>query len=585
MNFIKKNFCFIFCFILSFFVYAKSGNSTQVIKAGHWVYDDLEAICMDCKTEFFFETQPMTIGEIKFYLKKIPYETLSKNGRYLFDRVMAFLNKNDDFLPEQELRLFGNIKANPELYYKSNPDIDWTFDYYVKDFALTIPLIIGFSDFVTIEPDFMIGKSQPFMNKPDNFTNVIVNPGQVEFLFPRFAYGAAGHTFENWGVDFHIGKEGLQIYNTQLGSIFYNRTFETDSYCTLNLYTQYLKYSMHVAQVDNTKFLYMHQIYLRPFKWIKINVVEGSLLNAPFELRYLNPFMLMHQFGSWTQYGHQLTENEAKYYQEGHFSAYFGLNFEVIPFSNFKIYGTYAQNEILDMGGSRSDEALSVPDSIGVQVGLQYNIALNNDFMLKNYLEGIYTSPYFYIKQSPEWSLYRDRGNMQVAEHTITWIGSPYGPDCLAVMLKSEIAGGRNWNAGISYTFSVHGENSAESLFSQKKTITNYVEKEIIKENGEKETVLVEEKEDIYSYYPHTQYILADEADDEAAKKAARDKGRNMWMSGVNEYKNQIKLYGTYNFTKNFSCYAQGAYTIQIKDTNIQHGIELACGVEYILFN
>ena len=275
--------------------------------------------------------------------------------------------------------------------------------------------------------------------------------------------------------------------------------------------------------------------------------------------------MLMHQFGSWTQYGHQLTENEAKYYQEGHFSAYFGLNFEVIPFSNFKIYGTYAQNEILDMGGSRSDEALSVPDSIGVQVGLQYNIALNNDFMLKNYLEGIYTSPYFYIKQSPEWSLYRDRGNMQVAEHTITWIGSPYGPDCLAVILKSEIGSGRKWNAGISYTFSVHGENSAESLFNKEK---NY-----------------DEEKGIWTYYPHAQYILADEADDEAAKKAARDKGRNMWMSGVNEYKNQIKLYGTYNFTKNLSCYAQGAYTIQIKDTNIQHGIELACGVEYILFN
>lgn len=563
----KKNFCIILFIFLSFFTFAKSGNSTQVIKSGHWIYDDLEAICMDCKTEFFFETQPMTIAEIKFYLKKIPYENLSKNGQFLFDKVMGFLNKNDDFFPEQELRLFANVKANPEFYYKSNPDIDWTFDYYVKDFALTIPLIIGFSDYVTIEPDFAIGKSQPYMNMPYNFTNIIVNPSEFEFLFPRFAYGATGHAFENWGVDFHIGKEGLQIYNTQLGSIIYNRTFETDAYCSLNLYTQYFKYSMHVAQVDNTKYLYLHQINMRPFKWIKINVLEGSLLNAPFEIRYLNPFMLMHQYGSWTQYKHILTEDEWKYYGEGHFSAYFALMFEIIPFKNFKIYGTYAQNEILDMGGSRSDEALSVPDSIGMQLVFQYNIPFNNGSIIRNYLEGIYTSPYFYIKQSPAWSLYRTRENMQIGEErTITWIGSPYGPDCLAVILKSEFDSGKKWNAGISYIFSIHGENTAANLFDAKKYYKN----------------------GIWSYYPSVQYKLAKDADNEEDKITAKNKGRSMWITGIPQISNQIALSGDYNFLSNLKLYGQIVYSLVYNNSNqsgvISHGIELAVGMEYSIF-
>ena len=551
----KKNLLIILFSLISLSLYAKSGNSTQLIKSGHWVYDDLEALSMESKTEFFFETQPMTIGEMMFYLKRIPYENLSYNGQLMYEKVKSFLTKNEDFFPEQELRLFGNIKVNPELYYKSNKSIDWSFDYYIKDFFITIPLIIGFSDYVTIEPDFMIGKNQPSIKDPDNFTNITYSGDHFEFLFPRFAYGATGHAFDKWGLNFYIGKEGLQIYNTQLGSIIYNRTFETDAYCSLNFYTEYLKYSLHVAQVDNTKFLYLHQVNLRPFKWLKIGVLEGSLLNAPFEIRYLNPFMLMHQFGSWEQYEHLLTEDEDNYYGEGRFSAYFGLMFEVIPLQNFKIYGMYVQNEILDLGGSRDDKALSVPDSIGFQLGLQYNIHLNDKGLIKTYLEGVYTSPYLYVKQSPEWSLYRIRSNMQTSGDTSSWIGSPFGPDCFAVTLNADYDSQKKWTAGIGYTFSIHGENTAESLFSQ-----------------------YDKSKGIYTYYPYTQYKLS-ETDEDRLK--ARDKGRYMWMTGINQFKNQIKINGSYSFLENLTLYGQGVYTIQIKDSDVKHGIELGFGLEY----
>ena len=62
----KKNLFFVLLSLLSFSLFAKSGNSTQIIKSGHWVYDDLEALCMESKTDFFFDTQPMTIGEMRF---------------------------------------------------------------------------------------------------------------------------------------------------------------------------------------------------------------------------------------------------------------------------------------------------------------------------------------------------------------------------------------------------------------------------------------------------------------------------------------------------------------------------------------
>ena len=62
----KKIVFLILLSLCSISLFAASGNSTQIIKSGHWIYDDLEALCMESKSEYFFETQSMTIGAMKF---------------------------------------------------------------------------------------------------------------------------------------------------------------------------------------------------------------------------------------------------------------------------------------------------------------------------------------------------------------------------------------------------------------------------------------------------------------------------------------------------------------------------------------
>ncbi|MCR4953465.1 MAG: hypothetical protein K6A43_05260, partial [Treponema sp.] len=195
----KKSRLVIFFVIFFYFLdslSAKSSNNTQVIKSGHWVYDALYSISSESKCSYFLSNQPLSVGELKFYLKNIPYEELSESGQRTYDKIQAFLTKNDDFFAEQDLRFFINAKIAPEFYYKTNPDIPWSFAYNYKDFALTIPLIIGFSDYVTIEPDFFIGKNFNDSALPQNFTNIPFDGGQLEFLFPRFAYGNTGLYFE-----------------------------------------------------------------------------------------------------------------------------------------------------------------------------------------------------------------------------------------------------------------------------------------------------------------------------------------------------------------------------------------------------
>ena len=57
-----------------------------------------------------------------------------------------------------------------------------------------------------------------------------------------------------------------------------------------------------------------------------------------------------------------------------------------------------------------------------------------------------------------------------------------------------------------------------------------------------------------------------------------------MWMTGANEFKNQIKLYGDFSLNEHLAFYGQTVYIFKSKNNELNHGIELSCGVEYKLF-
>lgn len=557
----KKIFIsFLLLFHFLFAAYSHSSNDTQVIQAGSWVYEGMYNISTEVKEAFFIENQPMTIGELKYYFNQIEYEKLSEAGKKTYKKVKDILYKNEDFFKEQEFRVFTNLILSPEVYYRSNTSIPYSFDYFVNDRAVIIPIIFGFSNYITIEPDICIGKNYPSMQAASNFTNIPYAGNQFDFNIPKFAYGASGYTGEKWGTNIILAKEGMSIGDSKLGSIVYNKTFETDFYAQLNAFTDRLKYTMNIVQVDNTKYFYTHQINTRIFKNFRFSVVEGSLLNSAFELRYLNPFMFMHSFSSWTQY--PMTEAELIYYQESRFCAYMAIMGEWMPFSNFRIYGMYAQNEILDLGGAINDASLSYPDSIGGQLGFEYNFLLQNASYLKVNLEAVYTSPFLYIKQSPNWSLYRARLDVQTNSYVYSWLGSPFGPDCFAIQLYTKYDPVDKWDLSFGYLFKLHGGNSYSSLFDTEKNYNTNL--------------------GIWTYYPFTKYMLAQTDGD---RIAARNESRNMWMSGIAEHSHSIAIKANYSIFENLNIYSQVVYTFVMNlDHNsglFAHGIELSLGCKY----
>ena len=219
----KKFFLCLSVFIYIFsYSFASSNNNTQIIQSGHWVYDALETLQSEIKQPFFTQNQPMSIGQMKFHFNKIDENSLSDSGKKLYQKIENFLYHSDDFLPTQDLRLFANLTASPEIYLKSNENIPLSFDYYLNNRFLTIPILFGFSDYITIQSDFFVAKNYSAIHENSNFTNIPYASNHFDFYFPTFSYGSTGLFFENWGVSFHAGKQGMQLGNTKLGSIVYN---------------------------------------------------------------------------------------------------------------------------------------------------------------------------------------------------------------------------------------------------------------------------------------------------------------------------------------------------------------------------
>ena len=603
----KKIFVF-FSFIFSLNAFAKNFSSQQLIQSGHWVYDALSVLNSEQKLTSFAVNAPMTCAELKLYFSYIDYNLLSDGSKKIYDKVSDFLKIEKPFFSFKGGFASVNLESNPTFFYKSNPDLDWSFltDYtgkiqgspksfnkenfyaVTKDYSGEEGVILDFAKTYAPSSNYFQVGTKPFisadvnlgwgevihlnavpsfsknfwgMNDPYNFVNMPYEPDQIEFFQPFLAYASLGYVFDSWGFNVNCSRQGFQVGKTLTGSVIYNSTFQTDFFLQFNLYNRYLKYNMDVVQVSKNRYMYLHSLDIIPyFKWLKVGILEGTFVNDSFEMRFLNPLMFMHSHGAWSD---NLTKQESHWLSEANICQYMGIQAEIVPCKNMRLYALYAQNELQSEAEKSSLHGKCLPDSFGIQLGIEYSKTDKSGGYWFSALEGIYTSPFLYIKQGSLWSLYSSRFDMQKngSVPICSWIGSPFGPDAIGAKAVLRYERPCKWNLEAGYLFVAHGTNSF-GLFSSK--------------------VLIDGVE--YSaYYPSVLRSMGLISDKEAI-----DMARTLNLTGIIQYTNQIELNGKYFLNEHVSFNSKIVYSFVFNNKNQEgvfaHGIELSVGSELKLF-
>lgn len=540
----------IFFYILVF--YAAADNAQTLIPADHWIYSAIKDVFTEAGYVGFYTNAPASQAELKLYLDEIDYTTLSPYGQTQYRRIYAFFNREQKKIASGVISAGLELKLTPELYYKTNPAIDWTFNYHYKNDIAEIPVFLAVSDIIFIESDIFFGKNYWASRDPYNWNNFpltfttdapYIDYNTAEFFWPRKAYMSVGFDIQDTAFfNFQIGRNPLSRSLTQNGSIIVSEFFETDAYAQMTIFSPNIKYTLTTSQVAVNKYLYLHQLEFRFLKKIQFSLIEGAYINAPFELRFLNPLMIMHSYAYWDSYPDSGINNCC---------AYLAFTFDWTPIKYLRIYGLYAQNELQTPQEASSVSGRSYPNSLGFQLGAESIIPFNNHGAWRVALEGIYTMPWLYIKHTPDSSLFHDRyDNLKNGSQPInSWIGTPFGPDSIAVSAKwgYEVAG--KWAVSLAYLWLAQGENAfADKVFFR---------------DGEK---LDPDKNKDDAYYPPT-YVDTDpdKAVAEAQKKTP---------SGTPQYTNQIQLEGEYSFTQNIILSSRFTYTIILNDDNIKNKFE-----------
>ncbi len=569
----KKIFCCIAFLLLTFIAaFSQVLNDMQIINGKHWIYEDFKTLSGELCLGTFATNTPITVGELRLYFKQFDREQLSESGKIVYDRDLEFLQASSSLFKDKPYRASFGLKLAPELWLNSNEQIERTFDYYYKDNPVNLIADAGIGNNFALGMQLFAGKNYRESNNIKSFTNIPLNYSQLEFTYPRFTYGSVGLVYNDWGLNLTAGKEGLTIGNTKTGSVIYNSTFETDTYIQLNFFTNSFKYSLETIQVEPEKFLYLHQFEIRFFEKIKFGAIEGALINKPFEIRFLNPIMVFHSYAFWKQYADNAMNH---FYNEGLACAYLGITLEANPIKNLRLYALYAMNE-MQVPPMETGKWLSYPDSFAIQAGAEYKLPSSFGGYWNANFETVYCAPFVYIKQAPDWSLYRHRWDQITYSYVDSWIGSPFGPDSLVFDTGFGYDQTGKWSVSLGYRLSFKGQNDF-GLFNK----ANY-KKLQYEENG------ADKDAEVWTYYPYTEYVIADDKNDEAGRQAALKKGRNMWMTGICQTNHQISLEGSYTITKALKVSGKFVYTLSQNarhvSGNLQHGVEGDLSVEWRVF-
>lgn len=433
----------------------------KLIYPGEWAYDALTALSLEQRV-LFFSGSMLTVGQFRSMLTEIDPETLSPAGKLLYGELEEYLGGRGFLSIESgALGIDVDPSLNAEFYARSNKNLNYIYDNNKRKPFLAIPFGLSFSPYLAAEMDVALEQKWDAAFFKDNYTNFPAGDA-FNFNMPKRAYLSVGLPFkETAGLQFRIGIGENFFGRTKTGSIILSDYMKDATYGSVSIYSPAVKYSGNIMQLEVNKYFYFHQLEMRFFKRVSLSAVEGLMVNAPMELRFLNPVMIYHSFSAYSEYGDYNGPASGFESEDSRVASFFGLKLELQLLKHLRLYGLWALNELRTTAESGEDLDALKPDSMAIQGGGEAFIPSARGYWSFG-LEGVYTYPYVYVLRSSTWSFYKPKTGK--SGDTQFWTGTPLGPDTAAATLWAGFHTSK-WSLSGSFLFAAQGERSGLDIF------------------------------------------------------------------------------------------------------------------------
>ncbi|MBO5136908.1 MAG: hypothetical protein J6B81_00215 [Spirochaetaceae bacterium] len=447
-------------FLLTALIAVAPGVQT-LVPADSWVYDAFADLYIESGKVAFTGNPPLSIAELKLYLREIDYDSLSNAGRAIYNQINSYFNQQMPGFQSGLLSAGAQLQVALEGYVKSNSSMPWNYAYQKRPAFFNAPMGFSVGDYLTLHMDLALKQNVETMLSSDTFCNIPLSADQFSLEFPQWTYGNLGVMLgEATGINLKVARGPQYIGRTLTGSIIISEYSSSETWVEATVFSPKFKFALNVTELNPSSkqnpdpaYFYHHRLEFRLFDKLTFTLMEGALVNAPFELRFLNPLMIFHGYASWRDYYGTGSNGEEESQKE---ASLLGIVLDFVPCSGVRLYGLFAMNQFQTSYERKNWPDSAIPNALAFQGGTELNFAVGNGYF-QGGIEGVYTTPYMYILEGKDWSYVRDYDESIGMDGVRQWVGTPFGPDTIAAAIKFGYKVPSLWSASCMYTFALQG--------------------------------------------------------------------------------------------------------------------------------
>jgi hypothetical protein len=444
-----------------------------MILTGDPVLEDLYFLSLESGKPFLSFTPPLAPAEVEQFLDSLDVSNFSSPALEAYERARkALIHEAPLTLSVDAFSISLNINAALEARARINSDISWHPEYPKIAPVLSLPFNFHFADSLQLHFEPIIAADpEYYVNAETIGVNV---PWQLVYLdlnMPLRAFIAAGGSWWN----FQLGRDRISYGTGYMGNLSISDNPAFYEFARLSFFSKYFKYSVLINQMPleiktsndknydehknylvrtTQRYFYLHRLDFSPFNALSIGLMEGLMVgNSPLEIRYLNPFVIFHNF--YSNWDYDMAAGDMT-------GSFFSVEANWNVFGSLAVYGQFAMNELITKYKAEHWPG-QPPNGLAFLAGTRFSrsfVSWGSVF----FAEFIYTDPFAYMSPSPFSSFIQMR-RLSVNNNNTLLYYIAYPRDTIALTLGTRFFKGDALNISGEFSWIVRGEHNKNGIF------------------------------------------------------------------------------------------------------------------------